>query len=208
MDERSPISNVNPWRAIWTRPREAVRAAIEQDRAKETFLLAILGGIVYGFDNVADRGFGDTIGLPAIVVIWLLAGAFGGLLGLYFNPGVLTWTGRWLGGRGSFRDVQFAYAWAQVPSLPAIVIAIGQIALYGRSLFTTEGPYLGESISDIVPLLLLILVALVLFVWTLVAFFRALSEVQGFSVWRAVASAAIPFLAIVALAVGVSLMVG
>lgn len=47
-----------------------------------------------------------------------------------------------------------------------------------------------------------------LFVWSMVTSFRALSEVQGFSVWKALGSAAIPFSALVALGVVGWLIVG
>ena len=74
-------------------------------------------------------------------------------------------------------------------------------------MFTTEGPVVTGSITDVVLLLGFIALTLVLTIWALVSFFRALSEVQRFPVWKAVASAAIPFLVLVGVGVGIALLV-
>ena len=153
----------NPWTAIWTRPRQAVRAAVEQDRTGEMYLL---GGLITGFDNVSDSGLGD---------------------------------------RASFREVQHAYAWSFVPLLPALAMTLVLVAVYGRGMFSSEGPDVEGAVIDVV--LLIGFLALVLGVWALVSFFRALSEVQGFSVWKALASAAIPMAALIAVVVAVWLVV-
>lgn len=170
------------------------------------YVLAALGGILYAFDNVSEWDIVDDVGLPGVLFLWILVGTISGFLGLLITPGVLRWTGSWFGGEASLRDIQHAYAWSYVILLPTFLGLLLLVAVFGGAMFSSadlpaDGPVIGAVL-----LLVYIAVAVVLVIWALVTFFRALSEVQRFSVWKAVGSAAIPFLALVALGVGAALV--
>ena len=191
---------------MWLQPRQAIRTAIEEERENEMYLLTVLGGLITGFDNLSDQGIGDTMILPFILLLWLIAGCFGGFISLYVVAGLLRWTGSWFGGKASFRELQFTYAWSFIPLLPSLGVVVILIGYYGRSMFSSEGPAISGSIIDMVLLGGAFIIIVVLTLWAVVSFFRALSEVQAFNIWKALGSVIIPFLGLIAIFAGIGFL--
>ena len=90
---------------------------------------------------------------------------------------------KWLKGKGDFQKLRAAYAWSCVPIAATDVIWIFMIALFGAYLFLSPPILLsGQAIIFMV----LSLGKVVFSVWSLVIYINALSEVQQFSILRAI----------------------
>lgn len=121
------LKKVNPWLAIWTRPRQGVRAA-----------LAFIG------DNYIHRMmivFGDALLLAVNLPRWLANGAhpvelmlmflvFGpilGVIGTYILSAVTRFTGKWFGGIAPKPDMLVGHAWAHQATVLACLLYAGAV---------------------------------------------------------------------------------
>ncbi len=103
-------------------------------------VLAAIAGFSQTLDRAASRGGGDVLGWPIIFLMALVAGPVGGILALYLGGFLFRWTGEWIGGRGSSRNIRAAIAWSSVPVVWTLPVWIPELALFGQELFTTEAP--------------------------------------------------------------------
>lgn len=199
----------NPWTAIWTSPREAVRAAVAQDREREMYVVAMIAGLGGTLDNLARYGIGEHLSLPWILPVWAASAALTGWISLLLVAGLFRWTGSWFGGEASPAEMRHACAWPCVITLPTAAMTVVLALVYGRSLFTSDSLLLTGSVADL-PLLAAVALALgvVLGVWAMVASVLAISEVQGLSVGRAVASVTLPVAAIILVGGSIAVLLG
>lgn len=197
-------SNTNPWKAVWTRPRAAVRVAVQQGRTAEMYLLAALGGIYYTLENFSGAKYDPSMELSRILAGWLLSGAIIGLVGLFVTVIVVHWAARWLGGQASFQASQQAYAWSFVPLVPVLVFTFVLIGMYGEAVFAGTTPTVSSRGLDLVPMVGYLGVTLVLMLWSWAVFLQAFAEVHRFSIWRALGAVVFP---VAVLALGVAVLV-
>ncbi|MGD1017016.1 MAG: signal peptidase I [Roseiarcus sp.] len=180
MAEAGDPSSVNPWRALWFRPGLAVEAVLARDRRITTLALAALGS-VFGLLADASRSFHLFAAGPSqtawlIVLVIALAGALGGVVGLYIAGWIVAAVARAVGGRGSAAGARAAYAWGSVPLLIPLFLtsALGLVPTRYAA-----APWL------IVPLAAVLSIGLL---WAIVVAIAMLARVQGFGVARAVFS--------------------
>lgn len=116
----------------------------------------------------------------------MVAGIFTGIVGLYVGGAVLKVTGKWLGDQSDHANIRAAIAWSSVPGIWALLLWVPEWLVFGMGLFTTSVPRILEHVFVYAVFGSLEVTA---GVWGLVVFCEALGQVQGFSVWRAFASA-------------------
>lgn len=180
-----------------TSPRDTVRRIVERDPRYVVLPLAALSGIDQVLERASGRGAGDTLDLTTILLMAVVAGPLGGLLSLFVGALLLRWTGSWLGGRAPALHVRTAMAWGSLPAIYAMVLWVPSIAVFGRSLFTSELPSIGGDASRALLFDALIMAEVVVAVWSFVVFLHALGEVQGFSAWRALGNVFLAVLVVV-----------
>lgn len=188
---------LNPWFSIWTRPRATIQQIIDTDPTRMVILLAALSGISQTLDRASFRSVGDTLELPTILLIALIAGPIGGILSLYIGGALIRWTGSWIGGTGTSENLRAAIAWSSVPVIWILPLWIPVLGIYGEEMFTTETPRLDASLK-----LLFLLVGIALFevaigVWSFVILLKCIGQVHEFSAWRALGNVVLAFLLIV-----------
>ncbi len=110
------MRSINPWISIWTRPCETMKAMLERGESAAAFWLMIAGTFINTLDRAAGRSAGDGMGFVSILIIAGVTAIVGGLIGYYVAGAVLTWSGRRLGGEGSYRDVRLAIAYSKYRS--------------------------------------------------------------------------------------------
>jgi hypothetical protein len=179
--------NLNPWFSIWLRPRATIRSVIAPGPVPATLVVAGLYGVADGLGQGAAAGLLDVleIGLFALMALLVGAGFVGGMVGMYIAGWLLTVTGRWLEGRAEPWQLRAAYAWSSIPAIWAALLLIPELAVFGDELFRKE---MTETMADPQRAQWLYGFGLVetgLGLWALVVFLMCLSEVQGFSFWRA-----------------------
>jgi signal peptidase I len=188
--ERSDPAS-SPWRSIWWQPQATIRGLIRRDSNASTLLLAAVAGIA---TTIGLAGMASNLHWFAVLAGGVLIGPFAGLLGLFVEGAVLSWTGYMLGGRAGQPALRTAIAWGGLPNVALVPILIGALAVF-RQDFLRADTTTGE-LDSILLIVLLIVAALPL--WSIVLRIRTVGAVQQFGLVRSVlnvAAAAIVLLA-------------
>lgn len=182
---------LNPWTAIWTKPRATIQQIVDTDPTHWVLPLGALAGISSTLDQASIKSLGDQFNLPEILGIAIIGGILVGILMLFISGALLRLTGKWLGGVATQQQIRAAIAWSSVPLVFSMLLWIPQYALVGNELFTTETPILNSNPTLLLATLGFMVLELVLAIWGLVIFLKCLGQVQKLSVWKALANAII-----------------
>lgn len=175
---------MDPWRDVWTRPRETVRHLVREGADGRILAIAALCGIGAVLNQASRRNVADFVNMSDIMMLALLVGPAIGALTLYAGAWLTAWTGRFLGGDASPEPLRIALAWSAVPNAVAAALWLLAALLMGRDLFSSAAPGLVSPLL-VLPLLVFGLVLMVLGVWSLYLMAQAVTEVQGYaSAWR------------------------
>ncbi len=140
-----------------------------------------------------NLSLGERLPVAGVLVACVVL-AFGvGLLGMNISAGLLHWTGKWIGGKASFQHVRAAVVWSNVPNAFNVLIWIGMFLVFGASVLTrsfSETFFTGGQLWFVFTAFL---IQTVVSVWGFVILLKGLSEVQGFSIWKALLNVLIPF---------------
>lgn len=198
------------WLTIWTRPRSTIRAFLESTHPKRSIIpLAMGGGVVYAINMASSRNMGDQMPLYMILLISLLVGSISGIIALYVGSFILKITGTWLGGEGSFGDLQVAIARGiAAPTILAGLLWVPELLLFGSEMFTEYTPRLEGSLVLYILYLLLMLVEVILAVWSFVLSVKSIGEAHRFSAVKAFWSWMLPGLILMGIVVLFVLVVG
>lgn len=179
-------SGFNPWLEIWTEPRTTISRVVAENPNRSLVLLAS----IYGFSSLLNSFqtfiLGHQIGLVQIYLLAALLSPIWGYIGFSVWSFFVSVTGKIFRGAGSFKEIRAAYAWSCVPLIINMVLWLVMGACFGRALFMTMEN--GQPLSQMEVILLFgVLVArLVTMIWSLVIYVNTLSEVQKFSVLKAI----------------------
>lgn len=182
-----------PWLQIWTNTRTTIRELVDLNPKKCLWLLSWIYGFPLLLQLAQNCSLGESYSAGAIVLGCAILALGIGLLGINIISGLLYWVGTWIGGKGSFNHVRTAVLWSNVPNTFNVVIWIGMLLVFGTSLFTrtfSETYFTGMQLGFVFGAFL---VQTVVSIWGFVILLKGLSEVQGFSVWKALLNVLIPF---------------
>ncbi len=189
-----PDTTVNPWTAIWWKPRAAINAVMSGRTPSRTFILAALIGMA---TVVGALALAPNLHWFAVILAAIVIGPVAGVLTLYIDGALLSWIGRPLGGSASQAALRTAVAWAAMPSIAALALTLAGVAVFGQDLLRAFS--FPPNIKD--PALLVLAALIVLLpVWGVVLRVGTVGAVQGFGIVRAIANIALGFLAIVVFA--------
>jgi hypothetical protein len=205
-----PAVTLNPWLSIWTQPRATMRQILDTDPRRLVHVLAVLGAQARMLSqNIPSIGPLARLPLSAIVTYKVCAGVIGGLIGLYLGSAILTMTGRWIGGRGSFVAVRAAAAWSNVPLIWGSLLWLPMLGYLGVEALNFDPKVVFEDPGSFVMMIPIGVLAGVVGIWTLVIALKCLGEAHGFSAWQAVgavligiAIVAIPFAILAGIVIG------
>jgi hypothetical protein len=175
----------SPWQTIWTRPRDTMRSILDSDPEYLVFLLAILLGIADAIARASTKSLGDMFTVPAVIALSVIMGPIGGLMLLYGAGAFIKWTGKFLGGQGSYVQIRAAFAWSSVPLIWGLLLWIPGIAMFGDEVFTRETPRIDSNFGLLAAYTGWNMLHVVAFVWSFVIFLKCLAEAQQYSMWRA-----------------------
>jgi hypothetical protein len=180
---------LNPWTAVWTKPREVVRYVIDYKPMKFAIILASITGIFNMLSVAMQNNFGDSMSVLVIFVLAIILGPFLGLIGWWIGAGIATIVGTWLGGIGRFTELKMAFAITYIPVIVGGILWIPDLLILGESLFME-----GIVISGVkfVWLLLSGTIGFVIWIWALVISIMAIAEAHRFSAWRGLWTIVIP----------------
>jgi len=134
-----------------------------------------------------------------LFAIALIGGPLVGLLQLYISSLLIRWTGRWLGGMATLRQLVAAVGWGMAAQAFALLAFIPAWLIAGRELFTKQTPYLDAHPVLLIMLTALSVVEVILGIWSFVTTCHTVAEVQGYrSAWRGLGNMLLAFLVILA----------
>ena len=188
----------NPWLKIWVEPRETIRRIVKFDPKYRFYLLSFIYGFPMLLHLAQNLSLGQSFSAIGIVIGSLVLALLAGMLGIYVVSGLLFWTGKWIGGKGSFQEVRSAVAWSNVANVINSILWLILVGLFGSSLFLntfTDTAFVGRQLAIVG---VIGLVQLVVAVWAFIILLKTLGEVQGFSAWKALLNVVIPFFIVTA----------
>lgn len=185
MTEHRP-SSMNPWVSIWLEPRATVARIVAANPNRSLWVLAA----IYGFTSLLNffqaGALGSYLGPVSILLLAAVIAPFWGYLIFAIWSALISWTGGWFKGKGSFAAVRAVYAWSCVPFAFHIPIWLFLAALFGKQLFIHFPEAVALTQTQVTLLFALLIFKVVLAIWSLVIYINALAEIQRFSVIRAI----------------------
>ncbi len=181
MDSTPP----NPWLDMWTSPRATIQHIIEINPTYMVLVLASLSGIGKVLDRAVSRSLGDEVSLTVILIVALVGGSIAGIIGLYIFSALLRWTGKWLGGTGSSVNLRAAIAWSYAPAAWALLLWLPTLLIIGEDIFKEDLQVIQGNFLAIFWMFVFIVIEIVAAVWAFILLLKCISQVQQFSVWKA-----------------------
>ncbi|NGX39968.1 MAG: hypothetical protein KR126chlam1_01308 [Chlamydiae bacterium] len=184
---------VNPWLKIWVNPRETIQKIVEYNPKHRFVILSFLYGLPMVLHIAQGLSLTETLSILGIVIAALVVATFAGMLGIVVASALITWTGKWIGGKAGFQHVRSAVAWSNVPNIFSIVIWAFLICTFHDRIFLdtfNEQAFAGRELAIVSTALFL---QGVLAVWSFVILVKGIGQVQGFSAWKGVLNVLIPF---------------
>jgi hypothetical protein len=188
----------NPWLDIWLEPRATIRQIVNFDPKFRFILLSWIYGLPVILNFAQNSSLIETLPLWAILAAALIVSPFIGALGITVGALLLTWTGKWIGGKATFNQVRASVAWSNVPNLVTIALWVVLLGVFGSQVFSSgfsDAAFVGYQAGVI---FIVFLVESIATIWGFIILLHTLGEVQGFSAWKALLNVVIPLVIVVA----------
>src|SRR5215813_5485209 len=182
----SDAPHPSPWLSLWLHPGATIERIVTTNPRRHVLLLAALAGMSNFIFSLIH--FGSTIELLdwRIIAGIVVLGAIYGVVSLYIS-GLMFWlAGTMFGGRAASAAVRAAYAWGTAPSILALAIWLVALAAFKLLAGAAPPPSATQGLN-----IALQAVGGLLGLWAAVMIFLMLKRVQGFGIWRALASSAL-----------------
>ena len=190
------ISDKKLFSEIWTSPRKVFRFINTYKYDKYVTGLLILAGITRTFDRASMKNMGDNFSLWGIIAFCIIIGAIFGWITYYIYSALISWTGKWIDGKGNTDSILRVLSYALIPSIISLLLLIPQIAIYGNEIFKSDGDISsGGIVSNIIVYGSMIL-EFTLGIWSLVLCVIGISEVQKLSIGKSILNLLLPAIVI------------
>lgn len=184
MHESTAYAELNPFTAIWTRPRETVRYVIEEKPTSFIVLLLVLAGFAGGLSGASS---GEQM-FPAVGVILgsLLLGPISAFAGIAIISGIYKLLGKLFGGVGTYSEMFRAVVTSSIPQIWLLPMWIIWLLTSPATFYTESEAAMGQPDTGfgLVIGLLLLAAVIVIGIWTFVIQCKAVGEAQRFSAWK------------------------
>ncbi|GKV57960.1 YIP1 family protein [Sporosarcina sp. NCCP-2222] len=180
---------LNPWLSIWVRPKVTARYAIEKIPMNYLVVLVLIGGIFEVLDKAVAKNIGDKISTPFIFLIALVAGPIFGYLGWWIGSGIAYIIGKWLGGKGTYRELRAVYGIINIFYIIGGIVWIPDLIIIGSSIFSS---YIEGGIGATIWLFISAFLNMVFVVWGFVGTLFCVAEAHRYPVWKALITILIP----------------
>lgn len=177
----------NPWLQIWVKPRATIARILSESPNRGFWILAIIYGFSSALNWFQTILMGQHLGLIHIFTLAIVISPLWGYVGFSVWSWVVMFTGQWLKGKGTFKEIRMAYAWSCFPLIVNVILWIAMAFLFGRTLFSNFTP---ESQmftqGQVAVLFIILLLRITAAVWSIVIYLNALAQVRQYSILRAI----------------------
>ena len=191
------LSDKDIFTKIWTEPRKVFKFINDTRYEKYFYLLLFFAGVVRAFERASSKNMGDNSSLFSIIFGCVILGGAFGWISYYIYAALISWSGKWLNGVGNTSSIFRMMAYAMIPSILGLFFLFLQIAVYDVDYFTDFAGYLEKSTLSNIVFWILFVIQMLLSLTTLVFMVIGLSEVQKFSIGKAILNLILPVLFIV-----------
>ncbi|UAC47458.1 YIP1 family protein [Bacillus aquiflavi] len=195
MSESTKEQIKSPWITLWTDPRTTIQAMLPHTRKSQMFILIFLFGISIFLDQASARNVGDhipnTISIFIGSIIW---GILYGYIYWFIFSTLVYWTGKWIGGKGNWKDMRIAIAWSGVPMIAKLILWVPQLILFGHEMFTSSMPNTTSNPTLLILFFLFMAIDTIIVVWYYIITCKSIGQVHGFSAWKGLLSIFLSFL--------------
>ncbi|MFB9328368.1 YIP1 family protein [Paenibacillus aurantiacus] len=161
---------LNPWLAIWIRPRATIRAYLESPQPLRNLVpLSMVAGIISAIIEYSTNPRLQDIPPVALAIAAMVSGGIGGIIGVYFFGWLIAKVGGWIGGQGQSWEIRTAILRGNY--MPAILAAVVSIP----NLMTPGGSLLSLLFGGL---------SIVLSIWMIGLGILSIAEAHRFSVWK------------------------
>ena len=108
MNEETLENKVNPWISIWSHPTKTMQYLLTKGPNYLLFLMVTLYGLTLKGSS-----------LWAILLATLI-----GYIASSFSALLLYWTGKWINGKGTIKQIRMALLWSCIPRYGATIISL------------------------------------------------------------------------------------
>lgn len=200
MPEENKVEELTDWQLfteVWINPRKVFRFLQAKDYNYYTAGLLVLLGIVNAFDRAQEKGMGENLDLIILLIYCVVLGGAFGWIGTYIYSYFVKIVGRWFEGKAETRELVRVFAYAAIPSITALLILIPEFLIYGESIFKNELGKGNMGTFSLVFYYFCIFAEMALGIWSILIMIVGVSEVQGFSKWKAFFNLILPFFLLV-----------
>ncbi len=181
---------------IWTSPRKVLRYINDTQFEKHRNALLVLIGIVSAFDRAVNKSMGETLSLNTIIILSIIVGFLFGWLTLYLYSSVISWTGKWLKGKGDTISILRVMTYGLIPYAFSIVFLILQMCFFGDIIFKEEYEIVFDGIFLEVVFYGLVFIEIAFGIWGMALAVIGVSEVQKFGIGKSLLNLLISILVI------------
>jgi hypothetical protein len=179
----------SPWISIWFKPRYSIRRILDSGNFGPYMLLAAVGGIDLVLYKLSEKTYAD-LPISTALGMAIIIGPIGGLISIYLWGWLLPWSGRWLKGTATAREMRVALGWAQVPAIVSLFFWGVDLTVHGDHAFS-------NSVEPTTLSIVLGLLSTILILWQFFIHIKLIAEVQKFSAIRAIGNVILSWLVVV-----------
>lgn len=156
--------------------------------------MSTLIGISWALDQLSSRNAGENLSFSFVLVLAVIGGPVIGNFLVYLMGGLLYWTGKRFGGKAPVEHLRAAYAWSWIPNIYMLPFWLIQLVIFGTEMFTSTTTKLEANPSLAIMLIGFTFANVVTGLLSFIFIIISVSEVQGFSNWRAFGSIVVSLL--------------
>ena len=159
---------INPWREVWLHPRNTIKAILKYNPKYMVLPIVILANASAFLSDIELVKFASEYSYIGLALI----GAMLGVAMFYLAALLYSITGQWIGGKADALKLRAAIAWSMLPMAAGSILVIPFVFAVRNNSFAI--------ISSI------LLIFQILIVWAFILHVGMISEVQKFSIWKAI----------------------
>jgi hypothetical protein len=197
IEENQSFTDKEIFTKIWTEPREVFKYIHDNKYDKHVSVLLVFAGISRAFNRAVLKDMGDSLPLMVILGICIILGGLLGWISYYLYAALISWTGKWLNGKGDTTSILRVLAYGMIPSIIALILLIPQIGIYGNEIFKSEGDVTSAGVPSNIIFYGSMILEFALGIATIIFFVIGISEVQKIGTGKAFLNLLLPVLVII-----------
>lgn len=179
-------TGINPWLKMWTCPKATIRTIVDYNPDYRLFVLSAIYGFVSLISTSQSFALGLSINFFLLIFLCLIIAPLWGYLLFSISSFLIYTTGKWLKGKAKYKEVRACVAWSNVPIIANLVLWAILFGIFKQDILKDFPASFDVTPVQRAILFVVLLGQLILSIWIIVLYVNSLSEVQCYSVGKAI----------------------